>query len=341
MNRTTIFLAGLLLLQLGLLAVRGRGAGDAASRAEAKAPLFPGLTVEQIARVRIADRAGQSVELARGDAGGWVVASAGRYPAKADAVERLLGKVVALESAGTAATNAASHAGFEVAEELFQRDLRLFDGAGKEAWRLFLGRPVAGGVFARKGGDATVHRIAEPLAWQAATQPLPFIDTQLVKLDPTKAKALSFARGGKPALALERGEGGAWKATAPEPFDAEKAKVDETLRALSHVYAAAPVAAVAAAEHGLDGPEALTVEATLDDGTKVGISFGAASPTAGRRFARALGGAVAEVADAQAKALEKDEAFFRPAPPPAPPPGAPAPGSKPDGGPGPQAPGSR
>jgi hypothetical protein len=330
MRRGTIALAALLVIQTGALLVRARG-HDAAPAAAEKAPLFPGLTLDQVARVRIADRGGQAVELAR-KGEGWVVASAGDYPAKKDAVERFLSKLVGLESTGVAATSEASHAAFEVAEALFQRDVRLFDGAGGEKARLFLGRQGAGGAFVRRAGAATVHRTAESLVWQAAVQPLPFIDTQLVKLDAKKAKGLTISRGKAPVAVLEKDEGGAWRASGPEAFDADKAKVEEVLRGLARAYAAAPAAAAATPAHGLEGEAALTVEATLEGGEKAGLTIGAPG-AAGRRFARPLGAeAVAEVSDAAAKALEKDLSFFRPAPPaaaPAPTGAAPGAGSAP------------
>jgi hypothetical protein len=309
---TTYVLAALLALQVGLLV--GRGRGSDAAPAGRKAAIFPGLTVEQVARVKIADRNGESLELAR-EGGGWVIASAGGYPAKADAVEKLVKKIVELESLGVAGTNPASQAAFEVSERLFQRDVRLLDAQGGEKARLLLGRQAAGGSFVRRAGDDAVHRVAESLVWQAATQPQSFMETQLVKLEPAKVKELSIAHGKTVRAALAKDEKGTWRATAPEAFEAEKAKVDEVIQALSRTYAAAPVGAKAAPEQGLDADDTLLVEAVLEDGSKAGVAIGKPA-TAGRRYARAVGAsAVAEVATGSADAIDKDAAFFRPAPP--------------------------
>jgi hypothetical protein len=320
MSRTAIALAVLLAIEVAALAVR-RGAGEEGSAAAArKAPIFPGLTLEEVAHVRVADRDGASVEIARGD-GGWVIESAGRYPAKAEKVEQLISKIAGLQSSGIAATSPSSHAGLEVAERFFQREVRLLDAAGKERARLFAGRAVAGGCFVRRAGEAAVHRVAEPLQWQISPQAQSYIDPKIVKLDPGKARGLAIRRAGKTVVALEKGEGGAWRATEPETFDADKAKVEQVLRALAGAYAAAPAGAKAAPEQGLDGEQALTVEALLEGDEKAGLTIGAKTAAAGqaRRYARPLGSeAVAEIAETTAAALEKDAFFFKPAPPPPP-----------------------
>jgi hypothetical protein len=266
----------------------------------------------------IADKEGASIELARQPDGSFVVASAGRYPTKADAVKKILEKLLALRSIAVAAINPKSHAGLDVAEGSAQRDVRLLDAGGAEIARIFLGRSVASGAFVRRSGANEVHRVGEAITWEFSTAPASYIDTQLILFDAAQAASVSITRGAGGAVVLERGEGDAWKLKSPVELEAAKDKVDEVLRTASRVYFTRPVAAAAAAEHGLEKP-AVAVEVKLKDGAVHRLEIGAPISGATGRYARKGGSPfVVEVSEQTLTSLDKDAAHFQPPPPPAP-----------------------
>ncbi len=330
MSKMTLVLAAALVVQLALLGARwgvfGAGGSGAPEAAREGRPILGGVTAEQVARLKIADQAGVEIELARGRDEGWVVASAGDYPTKPDAVKKLLDKMLGLRSTAVAAESKRSHAGLEVAEGKAQRDVRLLAADGRELARLFLGRAVAGGSFVRRGGEDAVHRVEETIAWEASTAPATYIDTALLALDPAEVVSVTVTRAGAAApLALERGtaEGAPWRVLKPVEFEPAKEKAEELARAAARVYFQKPVAPKALLEHGLEPVPAILVEAKTKDGTVHKVEIGAKSKDGTGRYARKGGAShVVEVNEHAVAAFEKDAEHYRPAPP-APPPGTP------------------
>lgn len=335
MNRTTGILASALVVQLAVIGMRATGAGSGAASGAAAdgAPLFPGLTAAQVAKVSIRDAAGTAIELARGPSGDWAVASAAGYPAKPDAVQRAIDKVLGAKSLAVAASSPRSHVGLEVTDEKAQRDVRFAGSDGKDLLRLLVGRSVAGGNFVRKAGENDVHRTSESIAIDLSTAPATYIDTQLISFEPNDIEALTITRGGAPIELAKEGE--KWVMRKPIELDVERAKVEEVLRSASRVYFQKPVAPKAAKEHGLDLP-ALVVEVKAKGGATHKLDIGSKSPGGNARYARKAGSDfVLELAEYTFTSLDKDAEFFRPPPPPQAPvapgvPGAaPAPGAPP------------
>jgi hypothetical protein len=334
-SKTNVFLAALLVLQLaalGVRAARGGGSGDAAARAGVPAegkPLLPGIEAAKVAKIEVKDNQAKEVVLARsGD--GWIVASAADYPAKPDAVQRILDKLLAIRSVGVTATNPKSHAGLEVGASNAIREVRLLDADGKELAHLYLGHPMAGGSLVRLAGSDDVHRTSESITYEASTAPATYVDTQLLSAEEVAVKAVSIARAGHPELTIERAEGDKWKITRPAAVPAAKDKAEEVVRNAARVWFNRPVAKEAALEHGLT-PPAIVVTATLQDGKTQVLEIGAKTPEGTGRFARKGGEKmVVEIAEHTADAFEKEiEALTEP-PPGAPSGGgAPAPGAPP------------
>lgn len=91
--------------------------------------LFGELEAAQINRVSITDTEGTTIEIAR-EAGEWVLASGGDYPAKGDAVTDFLDKLVAMTDSRLVAEKATSHRQLKVADDDYNRlvEFSLEDG---------------------------------------------------------------------------------------------------------------------------------------------------------------------------------------------------------------------
>jgi hypothetical protein len=346
MSTTSKALAALLVLQLALLggrALSSHGAGAGAAASDEGTPVVTGVTAGQVARVKIVDAQGTSIELARGG-DGWVVASAGDFPCKVDpatkasSVEKMIDKVLGLRSLAVAGTSKATQAALDVSEGRAQRDVRLLDGGGKELARLLLGRSVAGGAFVRRAGAEEVLRVGENITWDVSTSPATYIDTQLTSFDPASATSITISRAAGETIALEKGEKDAWRVVKPADFDADKAKAEDVVRAASRIAVARPAATTCTAQQcGLEpGPE-VAIEVKLKDGTTQRVELGTKTADGASRYARKAGAKhIVEVAPYAIQGiLDKNVEAFKPAPPAAPAPGAPpAPGSalQPPGG---------
>jgi hypothetical protein len=329
MSGGTKVLFVLLVLQLAAIGVRTlASSGPGASRAAAGAPLVAGVDAAAVAKVEVKDQKGETALLARsGD--GWALESSAGYPARAEAAQKVLDKVLGARSIALVATKASSHAGLEVADANAQRTVRLLAADGKELAKVHFGKAASGGAFARAAGAAEVHRVEGAVTWELATSPGAYIDTQLLSFDMAQVQSFSIERRGATPTALERGTDDGWKVVSPVELSAAKEKVEEVLRAASRVWLVKPVAAKAAPEHGVDPAECL-FKAKLKDGSEVSLALGKLAPDGRNVYARKGGSEfVVEISEHTHGQIEKEAEFFRPAPPPAPapPPGAGAPGS--------------
>jgi hypothetical protein len=322
MNRVIGALVVLLVVQVAILGSRYVGSDDAS-------PLKPGgkllaeVSVDRVASIEIRDQQGKTIELTR-DGAGFAVASAGGYPCEGSKVEDLLGKLVHLRSEEIVARSAQSHGKLGVRIGAAEREITFKDGSGEEIGRLFLGRYVAGGQYARISGQDTVHRTSESLTYQCSTSPTQYVDPQLVTFDQEKVESVTWLEGDVVALAVTREipEGSTepvWRAVArtgegaEETFDADGGKVKRVLQSLSGLRFKEPVGTGGKAGFGLD-PAATTIRVGLPENESIELHVGNVVPDAGEdRYAQKVGNPfVVTLASYTIKNLLKEADDLRP-----------------------------
>ncbi|MGR9053327.1 MAG: DUF4340 domain-containing protein [Gammaproteobacteria bacterium] len=155
MNKTFYWLGGLLGLQLLLaLGLLWYGGTD---RTANRVALFD-FAVDSIDGVKIGDGEHEAV-LAKKD-GRWQLPELEQLPATASKVTDVLNKLAGFKPVWPVTATAASHNRFEVAEDKFQRRIRLYQGETLKA-EIYLGTsPGFRKSHVRKAGDDAVYSIA-------------------------------------------------------------------------------------------------------------------------------------------------------------------------------------
>jgi len=205
MNRTNQILAGVLALQIILVAVVF-WPRPAASVAGGE-PLFPGVVPGQITRLTISDAKGQAIQLAR-SMGKWTLPEADDYPALESKVPELLDKIVALKADRLVTQTPASHKRLKVAEGDFERQIEfeLDDGT---MHTLYLGTsPSYGSSHVRADGQDEVY-LASLSASDAGVNASLWVDTLYFSLTQDQIVALTLENNNG-RFEFEKDEAGTW-----------------------------------------------------------------------------------------------------------------------------------
>ncbi len=242
--------------------------------------LFAGLTQDQVARVSIADFDGSRIQLAV-TADGCVLPDAGKYPCKADELDSLVGKIVAMTTDQLVTQTTASHGRLGVAARNFARliELELVDGTSHS---LYLGTsPRVGSLHVRADDRNEVYLTTGILEADVSAEMLPWIEPVYYKVPQADFTAMSVENS-KGSFELTKDEAGEWSLAD----QAEGEKLDQsaartlTFR-LSSLSMRRPLGLSEEANYGLDEPAALVKFQTRDaDGNveshrlAVGTPFG-------------------------------------------------------------------
>ena len=192
MNRRNLFLSGVLVLQLVVVAVvfwpRQVASGGQS--------LFPGVEAGQVVRLTIADGQGKSIELAR-QGSGWVLPRADDYPVLEDKVPPLLDKILALTADRLVAQTPGSHERLKVAAGEYERMVELELDGGRIR-RLYVGTaPTFRATHVRADGQDEVYLTSDLSAQDLGVEATAWVDrTYLdVPLDEIVAATLENANG--------------------------------------------------------------------------------------------------------------------------------------------------
>jgi len=167
MTRRNLFLTGLLILQLVLVAAVFWPRSSTAGKEGAS--LFAGVEAGRIARLTIRDGQGKSIVLAKG-AQGWVLPEADDYPCQADKVESLTTKIAGLKANRLVAQTDSSHKRLKVADEEYERliEFVLDDGV---LHRLYVGSaPAYRATHIRADGQKEVYLTSDLSAQDASLE---------------------------------------------------------------------------------------------------------------------------------------------------------------------------
>lgn len=254
-----IVLGGLLLAQLALallLALRGADLGPAM----AQGPLldYPRDAVNQIL---VTGSDGEAAELVRTD-GVWRLPALGDFPAAPFKIDGLLDKIAAAERRLPVATSPEALRRFRVAEDVFERRIRLA-AEGRELGVLYLGdSPGFRRLFVRSGGEQAVYE-AEIGLFDAPSAASDWADRTALHLDESTIERIEL-----PDLTLERVDQG-WRLADPAPGETlDQAAAAAAVRQLATLSFAAVLGAEDPDDYGLAVP-AVSFRITLASGEPI------------------------------------------------------------------------
>ena len=282
MDRAQRLLAGILAVQivlLGLLQFAFPG-----SRAAAKEqPLFPALASMTPAMLEIGDANGTTLVLGR-EGGAWTLEDPKGYPALATKVDKLLDDIEQLSAARPVASSRKSHGALKVADDAFERRIRVWEKSGgqKPNAELYVGSsPRFQVTHVRVGGKDAVYEASGINSYDLSADAGSWVERTFVSI-PADSAATIAVRNHKGSFELER-KNGVWTVRSPAARAGARldaSKVDGLVRALCSMTLDAPAGPVSNAAFGLDAPEAtvtVTRMATDAPGTVPGTAAPAAS----------------------------------------------------------------
>jgi uncharacterized protein DUF4340 len=260
MDRTQRMLAIALAAQVALLAVL-QFAFPASHAAVKEQPLFPTLASMTPQKVEVDDGTGNSVTLDR-ESGAWSLEKPKGYPVTASKVEKLIEDVGKLAAGRPVVTNARNHAALKVADDQFERHIRIWEKAsGKPSAELYLGTsPRFQSTHVRVGGKDAVYEASGLNSYDVQADAGSWVERTLVTV-PADSLAEIGVSNPKGSFQLEK-KNGAWSVKAPAArakaaLDAQK--VDALVRTLCGLSVESPAGPESDASFGLSSPEATLV----------------------------------------------------------------------------------
>ena len=284
MSRANVLLLTAFLLLLGaVLAVENPFGGDEFARSRRREHLlFPGFDGVRAAKVEIRAK-DREVVLARAPEGTWTVPAAFGHGARTESVVDLFDRIRLMRVRQPVSDRPENREKYNVGEEGI--DVRVSDEAGKPLAEFVQGkfagmnpkdpdfeRKFSFAAFVRRADSPEVYLIDHFLP--LGTTSTEWLDTALVRFDPTSAVELSVEGSlveGKVRLAKE---GEVWRIVEPEPGPAKKEAAEAWLQAFAYsVFKDVAGKGGDLAKFGLAEPKLLARAKTLD-GREYRVRYG-------------------------------------------------------------------
>lgn len=293
MNKTHGILLGVLAAQIALAALTWSTGGGLGGRPDPE-PLL-GFEKGAVTALEITERPtapddeAETIRLEKsGD--GWVVASAGGFPAKADKVDELVEKLVGIEIRRPVATRKASHNSLRVGEDVWGKKVKIT--AGGETKELVVGSGPGSTIHVRFAGADEVHRARGVTEYSISARVGSYVETQYVNVETDKLNEIQVTNAH--GTLTFRKEGDQWAlAELPAGRELDQSKVKSFASSVARLSLKEPVGKEVKPEYGLDGGTKVVLVATVDDKPKT-VTY-----TVG-----------AEVADANAHYVKADDQDF-------------------------------
>jgi hypothetical protein len=258
MNRRNQILAGVLVLQLIVLAVVFWPRGGAANAGQA---LFPGVQSDQIAKLKVTGSDGKTVQLVK-DGETWVLAETDGFPVLGDKASTVLTDVVELKASRPVATTASSQKRLKVASDDYERlvEFELSDGSQH---RLYLGTSPSYGATHVRADDQQEVYLASLQAQDFGTDASSWIDRTYLTAPQDQVTGLKL-QNAQGTVDLQK-SGSTWIMTglaAGETLD--DTKVQSLLTRISPLTMLRPLGKTEQPEYGLAQPSALLEVKTAD-----------------------------------------------------------------------------
>ena len=192
-------------------------------------PRILSLKQEDISRLEIKKQGGEALDLAKGDAGKWLITAPKPLPADQDAVASLLSTVSSLNADRLVDEKASDLAQYGLAQPALQLEVTTKDAKPQT---LLLGdqTPAGSAVFAKLAGDPRVFTVATYNKSSIDKSPNDLRDKRLLTIDfdklsqldiLTKKQDIEFARNKQE-----------WQIVKPKPLRADNFQVEEIVRKL-------------------------------------------------------------------------------------------------------------
>lgn len=268
LNRTNLFLAALLVVQVVLLAVSVVTTTGTETRTVT--PILSGIAIADVERLLIADNLENEMTFARGD-GGWVLPDADDFPLDSAKIDETLAKLAAMDTRRLVAANPANFARLEVKDDDFRRRITL-QASGSSTVLYLGGSGGANTVYVRRADENAVYLGSGLSAWELSTQISTWLNADYVSVPSDDVLEITVTRADGQFTFSRNGEDWAYGSLSEgEVF--EDTRMPLVLRNAATIRMQAPLGLEALAEYGLDDPPAVVnvryrqlVEAPAEDG---------------------------------------------------------------------------
>jgi hypothetical protein len=276
MNRTQLYLAGLLLVQVVLILIFRSPFTGASTGYESRA-LLPALDAITPSQVEILGPDEDSIKLTRRD-GAWRIDDLGGFPADGAKIESMLDDLKNIRVRRPVVSSARYHASFKVAADDHEARIRLWDESeGDPDIDLIVGSsPNFRTSHVRLAGEDLVYEARGVSPYDLRPAQSSWIDRELLDADETGVVGVVLSNeAGSFELAKQEG---IWTVRAPElveDADLDQGKVDSLVRTAADIRLSDGTGPVDDAAHGLANPAATLVlriqdtEGNLDETSAV------------------------------------------------------------------------
>jgi hypothetical protein len=180
---------------------------------------------------------------------GWVVASAGGFPAKKDKVEELVGKLANLKVRDPIGTQKANHNALRVGADVWSRKVKVT--AGGQTKDLVIGSGPGASIHARFADADAVFRGRGLSESAISGRVSSYVETELVKVDVAKLKEIQVTNAS--GTLSFRKEGEDWQlAELPAGQTLDQAQAKSFASSVARLTMKAPVSKTVDAAHGLE-----------------------------------------------------------------------------------------
>jgi hypothetical protein len=263
MNRTQLYLAGLLLVQIVLILIFRSPFTGASTDYESRA-LLPALDAITPSQVEILGPDEDSIKLTRRD-GAWGIDDLGGFPAdgaKIEKIESMLDDLKNIRVRRPVVSSTRYHASFKVAADDHEARIRLWDESeGDPDVDLIVGSsPNFRTSHVRLAGEDVVYEARGVSPYDIRPAQSSWIDRELIDADETGVVGVVVSNEAG-SFELVKQEG-IWTVSAPahvEDADLDQGKVDSLVRAAADIRLDDGTGPVDDAAHGLANPAATLV----------------------------------------------------------------------------------
>lgn len=344
MNTLNKSLAGLLVVQAGLVALTWTQCQNAPDIADAR-PVVD-IKAENVTALEVTAKPNkegeepETVRLEKTD-DGWIAKSAAGYPADTEKVKKVIDTVLELRIREPMATSEVNHDALRVSDDEYSRKVAVEAGDKKTAF--YLGSGSGSSLHVRFAGENDVYQGRGASVYAVSSGLQSYIDTKLVEVDKDKLTSVAV-KNEKGTLTFTK-DGDAWKLEElPAGKELDETKLKSFLGKVARLSLSDVVGKEVTPEHGFDSGVKVVLVSTEDAAPKTTTYFiGAKLANEDKYYARVEGKDYVTLAtkwatsDVREKSVDdfivkpkeegaEDDAAARPSAPPSLPPGMNIPG---------------
>ena len=235
----------------------------------APVPILGDTTIENILSVSITDSGGYKLQLASVD-GVCMLPQADQYPCKNDLVQSFIDKLLVMDTRNLVTETSASHNGFRVADENYEKfvELELNDGTTS---RVFLGTsPHRRSTYVRAKNDDKVYMTSAVSAYDAHSDWRSWIDANYFSVNENDIEEMTLVNPNG-TFELHKGVDDKWTMKNFDPNDTlDQIAVSSILNRASRLYIRQPLGLTEKESYELQSPQtSITVRSSSDDGSSI------------------------------------------------------------------------